>query len=235
MLSSWKKSTSLVWTSSSALYLASEDPAVGAIRLIKSTDTGNTWTLLTSGFSNIPIVKLLVASTVSSGNTIYAGTWIGVYMTSDGGSSLSKLGNGLPNIAVNDMYQSAKSLQIATFGRRVWEVSSELCSKLPTVSPTPRLSSIPIILPTSSAIEILTAIPVTFLTTLSLTTILTTLPTLSLTTISTTFPTISLTSIPTTSIPSTIPTIIPSTHAPIFNSYIFPLRQSTVVPTTLPT
>jgi hypothetical protein len=56
-------------------------------------------------------------------NDLYAGTDIGVYVSSDGGLNWSPMGTGLPRVAVFDMAVTAGGLlRIATHGRGMWEI-----------------------------------------------------------------------------------------------------------------
>ena len=58
-------------------------------------------------------------------NNVYAGTDVGVYVSTDGGATWNPYGTGLPAIAVFDMViQNAnRFLRIATHGRGWWEIS----------------------------------------------------------------------------------------------------------------
>eukprot|EP01041_Mallomonas_annulata_P003749 gene3749-7443_t len=155
---SWTKSTSPVWassfSSSTVLYLASEDPTIGAIRFIKSTDTGSTWTdpstagrrrgrgirtttTTSSVLPDVPISKLTVSNSDPSGNTVYAGTWIGAYITTDGGLNWNVLGSKLPNIVVTDIYEGTYNIYVSTYGRGVWQLDSSSLGPVSAASATP--------------------------------------------------------------------------------------------------
>jgi hypothetical protein len=62
-----------------------------------------------------------------TGNTVYAATWIGVYITRDGGKHWRLFGAGLPNVYVAGPYLSPDQdfLRIATYGRGVWDIDLE--------------------------------------------------------------------------------------------------------------
>eukprot|EP01041_Mallomonas_annulata_P005992 gene5992-12074_t len=156
-ISGWSKGTSPVWASSTVLYLASEDTTIGVKRLAKSTNTGLSWTAPNTGTNklpDIPIGSLLVSSTYTSGNTVFAGTWIGVYVTTDGGVNWNVLGSKLPNVVVSDMYQISNILYIAAYGRGVWQVSltDEATSRMPSNVPVSVPASPPVIVPVSSPV-----------------------------------------------------------------------------------
>ena len=61
--------------------------------------------------------------TDATGGTLYAATWIGVYVTSDGGNSWNQLGSALPNVAVYDVYKNVDTLYAGSYGRSVLSIS----------------------------------------------------------------------------------------------------------------
>jgi hypothetical protein len=79
------------------------------------------WTAASSGIPSIPINGLAIDPLNS--NDIYAGTDIGVYVSTDGGASWNPFGTGLPRSAVFDLQiqPSNRILRAATHGRGVWE------------------------------------------------------------------------------------------------------------------
>jgi photosystem II stability/assembly factor-like uncharacterized protein len=60
-------------------------------------------------------------------NTIYVGSDIGVFRTTDGGSSWTNFSQGLPNTAIYDMrfYPGENLLRAATHGRGLWEIKTD--------------------------------------------------------------------------------------------------------------
>ncbi|MCY7346426.1 MAG: hypothetical protein LH614_09435, partial [Pyrinomonadaceae bacterium] len=83
----------------------------------------------------VPVSAFLVDPTNS--NTLYAGTDIGVYSSSDGGASWTPFGTGLPRVAVFDMAITAnRTLRIATHGRGMWEMSLNTAPCVYAISPT---------------------------------------------------------------------------------------------------
>ena len=64
----------------------------------------------------------------SSGNTLFAANWIGVYRTTNGGANWSRVGSGLPLAMVSDLYfePHGKFLRISSYGRGLWELALPL-------------------------------------------------------------------------------------------------------------
>jgi len=81
------------------------------------------WVPAGSGLPSIPINALAIDP--ANSNTIYAGTDVGVYYSTDAGSSWTPFGRGLPRVAVFDMaLQNAnRILRVATHGRGIWEIA----------------------------------------------------------------------------------------------------------------
>jgi hypothetical protein len=79
------------------------------------------WTASSNGIPSIPINGLVIDPINS--NYIYAGTDIGVYVSTDGGASWNPFGTGLPRSAVFDLQiqPSNRILRAGTHGRGVWE------------------------------------------------------------------------------------------------------------------
>ena len=79
------------------------------------------WTAAGNGIPSIPINGLVIDPINS--NNIYAGTDIGVYVSTDGGANWSPFGTGLPRSAVFDLQiqPTNRLLRAGTHGRGVWE------------------------------------------------------------------------------------------------------------------
>ena len=92
--------------------------------VLRTTDYGNTWTGLDSpsnGFANVPTKVIAVDST---DGYIYAGTYWGVYLSTDNGSDWTKFGTGLPNAVVDEIaiQYSTHTLRVGTHGRGAWQI-----------------------------------------------------------------------------------------------------------------
>jgi photosystem II stability/assembly factor-like uncharacterized protein len=78
-----------------------------------------------SGENLIPDVPVNAFVIDSATGTLYAGTDIGVYKSTDGGANWSPFSAGLPRVAVFDMgiQNNHRILRIATHGRGLWEIA----------------------------------------------------------------------------------------------------------------
>lgn len=79
------------------------------------------WTAAGNGIPSVPVNGLAIDPINS--NIIYAGTDIGVYVSTDAGANWTPFGTGLPRSAVFDLQiqPSNRILRAATHGRGVWE------------------------------------------------------------------------------------------------------------------
>lgn len=91
----------------------------------KVTNLGSTpvITAINSGLPDVPVNAFVVDPTGSS--NLFAGTDIGVYNSTDGGTSWNVYGTGLPVVAVFGMaiQKVTHTLRVATHGRGMWENS----------------------------------------------------------------------------------------------------------------
>jgi hypothetical protein len=97
-------------------------------RLFITEDRGRTWRSLkgngTSDLPNLPVHVVRYDTGDLTNRTLYAGTDLGVYRTTDGGQTWHRLGSGLPLVRVTDLFVSKTGafLRAATYGRGLWEI-----------------------------------------------------------------------------------------------------------------
>lgn len=117
----------VAWANDNLLYAHSEAPIPGVIHVVKGVADGHGGYTFSApaniGLPDVPVDKLQVDPRDSSGSTLYAATWIGVYRSTDGGNSWSQLGKGLPAVVVSDLYENGNTLRVSTYGRGVWEIN----------------------------------------------------------------------------------------------------------------
>lgn len=92
----------------------------------KTTNLSNAlpnWTAAGTGIPDVPVNAFVVDPAIPS--NLYAGTDIGVYRSTNGGTSWTPFSTALPRVAVFDMAIQATNrvLRIATHGRGIWEIS----------------------------------------------------------------------------------------------------------------
>jgi hypothetical protein len=109
----------------------------------RTTDLGAspTWTAAGSGIPDVPVNAFVIDPNDST--HLFAGTDVGVYESTDSGTSWTPYGSGLPNAAVFDLAigspcTSNEVLRAATHGRGVWQVpiSTPACSGPDVTPPT---------------------------------------------------------------------------------------------------
>ncbi|HUR36801.1 MAG TPA: hypothetical protein VM009_03225 [Terriglobales bacterium] len=86
--------------------------------ILKSTDSGNSWTSITTGLPENGPVLAIVEDHVNP-KLLFAGTEFGLWFTVDGGNKWVQLKGGMPTIPVRDavIHKREGDLVIATFGR----------------------------------------------------------------------------------------------------------------------
>ncbi|HWS90156.1 MAG TPA: HYR domain-containing protein [Pyrinomonadaceae bacterium] len=95
-------------------------------------DPTPTWTPAGNGIPDVPVSALVIDPQDS--NSLYAGTDIGVYHSSDGGANWEPFGTGLPRVAVFDaeINNVHRILRIATHGRGMYDADIQ-GAKLPVL------------------------------------------------------------------------------------------------------
>jgi hypothetical protein len=119
-------------------------------------DAGMTWAQVDGNPSNqipppanalpdIPVLRILVDGTDITGNTILAGTDIGVFRSVDGGADWTPYNLGaVPAVPVFDLEQNQNGTIFAgTFGRGVFEIAGANVNTGPSATPTPTPTALP--------------------------------------------------------------------------------------------
>ncbi len=98
-------------------------------RIFITEDRGATWKPIHGNgtgqdLPNVPILVVRYDPGDATNRTIYVGTHIGLYRTTDGGQTWHRFGHGLPLVRVDDIFISKSSslMRIATYGRGLWEI-----------------------------------------------------------------------------------------------------------------
>jgi hypothetical protein len=97
----------------------------GYFHVWKTTDFGNNWTDISGNLPDTPCDSVAVSQ---DGQTVYVGTDVGVYSTSDGGTYWAPFGAGLPNAQVVELEDVPGQYLLAagTHGRGMWEIPTNL-------------------------------------------------------------------------------------------------------------
>ncbi|MDZ7682496.1 MAG: hypothetical protein U5J63_12480 [Fodinibius sp.] len=89
--------------------------------IIKSTDRGKSWELISEDLPDDHVVWRLVQDDVNK-NLMFAATEFGVFFTVDGGEEWTKLESGMPTIAIRDLViqRQRDDLVAGSFGRGIF-------------------------------------------------------------------------------------------------------------------
>jgi type II secretory pathway pseudopilin PulG len=96
--------------------------------LFKTIDGGATWQPFhgngTSDLPNVPVYVVRFDPSDPTDQTIYAGTELGLYRSTDAGLTWARYGAGLPLVRITDMHiaQHGAVLRVSTYGRGIWEL-----------------------------------------------------------------------------------------------------------------
>jgi len=136
--------------------------AAGTPKILMTSDLGASWTDIsgftnssgalnksnlsenesTNGFPDVAVFTLLVMPYDT--NILWAGTEIGLFISSDGGVSWNIADNGLPKVGIFQMFIQDGQVVVATYGRGIWTVDlPELANyELPNATLSPRLNPV---------------------------------------------------------------------------------------------
>lgn len=111
--------------------------------VFKTTDYGETWTLLTDGKNGVPIdhpVRVVREDPAREG-LLYAGTEFGAFVSFNGGKNWQALQQNLPATPVTDIKVHRNDLVISTMGRSLWIMDNvtplqQLAGQVGAPSPT---------------------------------------------------------------------------------------------------
>lgn len=110
-------------------YVVSDDRQDGGIggHMYITTNRGQSWTALgTQGLPSAGVSVLRYDPSDTTNRRLYAGTYAGVFVSADGGSTWTRAGTGLPNVWVHDLVVSLDGslVRIGTRGRGLWELKT---------------------------------------------------------------------------------------------------------------
>jgi hypothetical protein len=96
-------------------------------RLWRTIDGGATWTSIVGAdpahrLPNVPV--FVVKYDPVTPTTLYAGTQLGIYFTTDDGVTWNRMGDNFPIVPVRDIYVAKNQdfIRVATYGRGMWEI-----------------------------------------------------------------------------------------------------------------
>lgn len=94
------------------------------IKVYESTNGGTSWTNISAGLPNLPVMSIVHYKAATNRNVLFVGTDVGVYVK-DGSNNWASFNNGLPNVVVSelDIYYGGgtNKLRAGTYGRGLWE------------------------------------------------------------------------------------------------------------------
>src|SRR6185503_7734367 len=87
-----------------------------------TSNGGVSWSPRAAGLPGFAAQVVRVDPTDSS--TLYCGTDVGVFRSTDQGAAWARFGNGLPASSVHDIraFEDGSALRVATHGRGIWEL-----------------------------------------------------------------------------------------------------------------
>jgi uncharacterized repeat protein (TIGR01451 family) len=101
--------------------------------VFRTKDGGQTWTNISNNLPDIPINSILLDP--STPGTLYVGTDIGPYLSTNDGTSWAPLGTGFPIVAINQLALNpfTRQLVAGTHGRGAWLLTDVTTTTLPAL------------------------------------------------------------------------------------------------------
>ncbi|HSF88170.1 MAG TPA: hypothetical protein VLA46_02070 [Saprospiraceae bacterium] len=120
--SNWNRINDVaVYPNNSSTVYACFGGFIAGYKVMKSTNTGDSWTNISANLPNVPVNCLAV----DNDNGVYAGTDIGVFYRSATMNNWMPWSNALPNVPVTGLVifdnGVTKRIRAATYGRGVWQ------------------------------------------------------------------------------------------------------------------
>ena len=109
----------------------------GTGHIFLTNNSGGNWTDISNNLPDIPTNALLIDPLTAS--TLYAGTDIGVFRSTNGGTAWNTFNNGLPPVVVSNFdAQASGRIQLASYGRGAYELVNTLpdCPAVTGLAPT---------------------------------------------------------------------------------------------------
>ena len=102
-------------------------------KVYQSTDGGTSWTNISTGLPNLPVMCIVYYKDVTDRDILFVGTDVGVYVK-DGTNDWASYNTGLPNVVVTELEiyyggGAIDKLRAGTYGRGLWE--TDINSPLP--------------------------------------------------------------------------------------------------------
>ncbi|HEX8071797.1 MAG TPA: Calx-beta domain-containing protein, partial [Pyrinomonadaceae bacterium] len=94
--------------------------------VFKTTNQGATWTNISGNLPNIPANDILPDP--STPTTLYVATDVGVFRTLDGGQAWASFNQGLPPAPVTDLAAAGGRIQLGTYGRGAYELTTTVAN-----------------------------------------------------------------------------------------------------------
>src|SRR5262249_47488280 len=109
--------------------------------VFKTTNAGVSWTSVSATLPHVVAYSMAIDPRPSPGapnGKLYVGTDVGVYVSSDGGTTWQRLGMGMPNVPAVDVEFDPvwEKVVVATQGRGTFQISTDVLGpKVTAVSP----------------------------------------------------------------------------------------------------